>query len=95
MGGASSTPIFQTSLLWRGTHVLQPSLVQDVVGHVARLATATAELPPLLAVFQHLQDFVLEHRQLVGIAGREVVEDPDVLGHGWGGFVAPVCNGRG
>lgn len=38
----------------------------------------------------HLQDLVPEHRQLVGVAGGEVVENLDVLGHGRRGFVAPA-----
>lgn len=38
----------------------------------------------------HLQDLILEHRELIGIAGCEVVEDLDILGHGCCRFVAPA-----
>jgi hypothetical protein len=42
-------------LLQGGAHILWPSLNQDVAGHVARLATAISQLPPLPAILQHLQ----------------------------------------
>lgn len=45
----------------------------------------------------HLQDLILEHGKLIGISGCEVIEDLDILGHGWCGFwfVAPAWNRRG
>lgn len=40
-----------------GTHVLLPNLSQDVAGHIASLATAIPQLPPLPVILQHLQRY--------------------------------------